>query len=80
MTERLRATEGIALGYFIAQLREARTDLPNRNQAQGRARDTSWEERLALSESDRTDLDEDFVEQVCIAKLTHMVRPSCLKL
>jgi hypothetical protein len=64
MTERLGATETIASGYFIAQLREARTDLPDRNQAQGRARDASWEERLALGEGHRTDLDQDFVQQV----------------
>lgn len=45
-------TGGITSGYFIAQLHEARADLPYRYQAQRRTCDTSWEQRLTPPQSD----------------------------
>ena len=63
----------IASAYFIAQFREARADLPNRHQTKRRVRDEPREQRLALPEGDRTDLDDELVRQAGVEELTGKV-------
>jgi pyridoxal/pyridoxine/pyridoxamine kinase len=60
-SEGFGGTGGIFSAYFIAQLREARADLSNRNQMKRRVRDAPREQRLALPQGDRTDLDDELV-------------------
>ena len=47
---------------FIPQLHHGGTHLANRHQPQHRAEHPAWEERLALAQGDRADLNGEFVQ------------------
>lgn len=66
----------VVLADLVAQLNHPRTHLANRHQSQDRTQHSAREQGFALAKGSRTDLDDQFVQQAGIVKLTREVSAS----
>ncbi len=75
LTSRPRHADAIARrsDNLVSQFGEATAKLLNRHQPKRMNRDSAWKQRFSLTQSDRTDLNDELVEQACVVELARQV-------